>query len=140
MYLAADDPGVVRSIDAVRTRWGGDFFTENHVGWRSCISRWKERGGTVVHLTMYGLPLSSVIRGLRTKERILVVIGAEKVPGPLYGLADFNVSVTTQPHSEIAALAVFLDHLFSGEELEREYADAPMRIIPSGAGKVRGTR
>jgi tRNA (cytidine56-2'-O)-methyltransferase len=89
---------------------------------------------------MYGLPLSSVVRDLRMKERILVVIGAEKVPGPLYGLADFNVSVTTQPHSEIAALAVFLDHLFEGEELERVYADAPVRIIPSRAGKVRGKR
>jgi tRNA (cytidine56-2'-O)-methyltransferase len=140
MYLAADDPGVIRSIDAVRTRWGGDFFAENHVGWRSCIGRWKEQGGTVVHLTMYGLPLSSVVRDLRMKERILVVIGAEKVPGPLYGLADFNVSVTSQPHSEIAALAVFLDHLFEGEELERVYADAPVRIIPSRAGKVRGKR
>jgi len=140
MYLAADDNGIVRSVTAVAQRWGGNFFVENHVGWRSCIDRWKKEQGTVVHLTMYGLPLRSVISELRAKERILVIVGAEKVPGALYGLADYNVSVTTQPHSEIAGLAVFLDHLFCGEELDQEYADAPMKIIPSRAGKLREGR
>jgi len=26
MYLAADDPGVIKSIEDVASRWGGDFF------------------------------------------------------------------------------------------------------------------
>ncbi len=40
-----------------------------------------------------------------------------------------------QPHSEISALAVFLDRVFGGEELRREFSDAERRIIPSGSGK-----
>jgi len=135
MYLAADDHGVVTSIEDVADRWGGDFFVENDVKWRRCILDWKAGGGKVAHLTMYGLRMTDVIDEVRTQERVLVVVGAEKVPGEIYGLADYNVSVTTQPHSEISSLALFLDHLFEGKELNREYPDAKIRIEPAKAGK-----
>ena len=135
MYLAADDHGVVTSIEDVADRWGGDFFVENDVKWRRCILDWKAGGGKVAHLTMYGLRMTDVIDEVRTQERVLVVVGAEKVPGEIYGLADYNVSVTTQPHSEISSLALFLDHLYEGKELNREYPDAKIRIEPAKAGK-----
>jgi tRNA (cytidine56-2'-O)-methyltransferase len=131
MYLAARDSGVVRSIQDVVSRWGGDFFIEEQVSWKRCIRDWKEAGGVVVHLTMYGEPLPSYEQELGAKGRILVVVGAEKVPGELYGLADYNIAVTGQPHSEISSLAVFLDHLFSGEELEGSFPGARIRVIPS---------
>lgn len=135
MYLAASDKGVVESIADVAGRWGGEFFCQDNVKWRSCIRAWKESGGIVVHLTMYGLGLPDVIAGIRPHDRILVVVGAEKVPGEIYGLADYNVAVTGQPHSEISSLALFLDHLFSGSELKNEFPGAQIRIIPSKAGK-----
>ncbi len=128
MFLAARDPGVVASIRDVVSRWGGEFFVQDNVSWRQLVREWKDGGGTLVHLTMYGDPLSRVIDTLRSREKILIVVGAEKVPGEIYGMADSNISVTTQPHSEISALSVFLDHLFEGQELEKEYPDAPMRI------------
>jgi tRNA (cytidine56-2'-O)-methyltransferase len=135
MYLAANDPGVITSIEDVASRWGGEFFVENDVKWRRCIQDWKEGGGKVAHLTMYGLRMTDVIDEIRNEERVLVVVGAEKVPGDIYGLADYNVSVTTQPHSEISSLALFLDHLFEGKELNREYPDAKIRIEPTKVGK-----
>ncbi len=134
MYLAARDPNVVESIRDVVQRWGGDFFITDSVSWRSCIRQWKEQEGTVVHLTMYGRPFTEIMETLRSCGRVLVVVGAEKVPGELYGLADYNLSVTSQPHSEISGLAVFLDHLFQGQELARTYPDATMRITP-GPGR-----
>ncbi len=135
MYLAAADKGVVESIADVTSRWGGIFFCEDNVKWRSCIKEWKAQGGIVVHLTMYGLNLPDVIGDIRHHDRILVIVGAEKVPGDIYGLADYNVAVTGQPHSEISSLALFLDHLFSGAELENKFPGARIRIIPSKAGK-----
>jgi len=135
MYLAASDKGVVTSIGDVVDRWGGSFFCTDNVRWRRCITDWKKDGGTVVHLTMYGLNLPTVISELRTRDPILVIVGAEKVPGEIYGLADYNVAVTGQPHSEISSLAILLDQLFEGRELERTYPDATIRIIPSKAGK-----
>ncbi len=135
MYLATADKGVVQSIRDVADRWGGDFFCQDDVKWRSCIRDWKAQGGTVVHLTMYGLNLPDVIDEVRTHEKIMVVVGAEKVPGEIYGLADYNIAVTAQPHSEISSLALFLDHYFSGQEFSNTFPNAHIRIIPSRAGK-----
>ncbi|NLD57688.1 MAG: tRNA (cytidine(56)-2'-O)-methyltransferase [Methanomicrobiales archaeon] len=135
MYLAASDKGVVESIADVAGRWGGEFFCEDNVKWRSCIKEWKANGGTVVHLTMYGLNLPDVINEIRPNKKILVIVGAEKVPGEIYGLADYNVAVTSQPHSEISSLALFLDHLAQGRNLALDFPGAQIRIIPSKAGK-----
>lgn len=135
MYLAASDKGVVESIADVAGRWGGEFFCQDNVKWRSCIRAWKAEGGVVVHLTMYGINLPDAIGEIRPHEKVLVIVGAEKVPGDIYGLADYNVAVTGQPHSEISSLALFLDHLFGGAELRNEFPGAQIRIIPSKAGK-----
>ena len=135
MYLAADDKGVVRSITDVVERWGGDFFIEDKVSWKRCIREWKESGGCVVHLTMYGERFLDREEEIKSREKILVVVGAEKVPGELYGLADYNRGITGQPHSEISSLAVFLDHLFSGAELGHEFPGAAIRVVPSPLGK-----
>lgn len=135
MYLAASDHGVVESIGDVAGRWGGRFSCTDNVKWRRCITDWKKEGGTVVHLTMYGLNLPDIIDEIRTKDPILVIVGAEKVPGEIYGLSDYNVAVTGQPHSEISSLALFLDRIFCGRELVTQYPDAKIRIVPSKAGK-----
>ena len=135
MYLAASDRGVVESIEDVTGRWGGNFFCQDNVKWRRCIADWKMEGGTVVHLTMYGQNLTDVISEIRAKDPVLVIVGAEKVPGEIYGLADYNVAVTGQPHSEISSLALFLDHFFSGQELSATFPGAKIRIVPSKAGK-----
>lgn len=84
---------------------------------------------------MYGERLGTSMAEIRQKDRILIVVGAEKVPGDLYGLADYNVAVTGQPHSEISSLAILLDHIFEGTELNLEYPGAKIRINPSRAGK-----
>jgi tRNA (cytidine56-2'-O)-methyltransferase len=135
MRIAEKDSGVVQTLRDVVERWGGDFTVQDGVSWRQCIREWKGSGGTVVHLTMYGLRLTDTVEELRGKERILLVAGAEKVPGEVYGLADYNISVSTQPHSEVSGVAVFLDRLFAGETMDRQYPNAPMHIVPSRAGK-----
>jgi tRNA (cytidine56-2'-O)-methyltransferase len=135
MYLAAADKGVAESINDVVERWGGEFFCQDNVKWRTCIKDWKAQGGVVVHLTMYGLNLPDVIGEIRPNNKILVIVGAEKVPGDIYGLADYNVAVTGQPHSEISSLALFLDNLFQGKEFACEFPGAQISIIPTRVGK-----
>lgn len=135
MYLAADDPGVVTSIEGVVRRFGGSFFVQNNVSWKRCIREFQESGGAVVHLTMYGLRIQDKIGEIRTREKVLVIVGAEKVPGEVYGLADYNIAVTNQPHSEIAGLAVFLDQLYEGKELDLEFPDAEISVVPCECGK-----
>ncbi len=132
------DEKVEESIRKVVEMWGGPFSVSYERRWRDVIKKWKERGGLVVHLTMYGIPIQSVERELRRELKgrdMLVVVGAEKVPRDVYELADYNVAITNQPHSEVAALAVFLDRIFQGEELGREFSGWRQKIIPQERGK-----
>jgi len=134
MLLAADDPKIKESIDKVVCRWGGDFFVKIDVDWKKEIGRWKESGGMVVHLTMYGLNLPDAIGEMRGRD-LLIIVGAEKVPASLYNLADLNIAVGNQPHSEVAALALVLDHLQDGKELYRDFTGGERKIVPTRSGK-----
>jgi len=131
------DEKVVTSLRKVCETWGRkDFKIIAGMPSRRYIREWKERGGIVVHLTMYGLHVDDVIEEIRSSPRdLLVVVGAEKVPRYYYEVADYNVAIGHQPHSEVAALAVFLDRLFEGKELHFIYSDAKIRIEPCPHGK-----
>jgi tRNA (cytidine56-2'-O)-methyltransferase len=136
MYLASKDKGIVESITDVQNRFGGNFFVIDDIGWKSCIKKWKAAGGIVVHLTMFGLNLPDIgLEISKSPEKMLIVIGAEKVPGEVYELADYNVAVSNQPHSEISSLAILLYYLYGDSGLTREFANAHLRITPSARGK-----
>ncbi len=140
MLLASEDKGIERSIKEVTKRWGGDFFVQTGVKWREELKKWKQEGGKVCHLTMYGENILDVIDEIREEAKkekacIMVVVGAEKVPFDLFETADWNLAVGNQPHSEIAALALFLDYLQQGKELKTKFEHAEMEIVPKGRGK-----
>jgi tRNA (cytidine56-2'-O)-methyltransferase len=84
---------------------------------------------------MYGEPHGDVLPRLADVERVLFVVGAEKVPAELYQLATHNCSVGNQPHSEVAALAVMLHGLLGDAPLYAERAGATMQIEPAARGK-----
>jgi tRNA (cytidine56-2'-O)-methyltransferase len=130
------DEKVVDSLRKVLEKWGGCMRLECTDRPAGYVERWKRGGGEVIHLTMYGLPLGNVIDQVRASIRPkLVVVGAEKVPSIYYELADYNVAVGNQPHSEVAALAVFLDRLYKGAELYVTPENAGLKVIPSPSGK-----
>jgi tRNA (cytidine56-2'-O)-methyltransferase len=123
------------TADDITDRFGGPFTTELTDEPKRLLRTFE---GSVVHLTMYGLPVQEVENEIRTDAQdgpLLVVVGAEKVSFDVYERADFNVGVTNQPHSEVAGLAVFLDRLFEGNELENEWTDGDRRVIPMETGK-----
>ncbi|UNQ72728.1 tRNA (cytidine(56)-2'-O)-methyltransferase [Infirmifilum sp. NZ] len=131
------EKSVIETLVRVCETWGGEFKVEIVSDPLRFIREWK-RAGKVVHLTMYGLNIAegNTIDLLRqSKDKLLVVVGGEKVPWEVYDLADFNLAIGNQPHSEVAALAVFLDRLFDGKELIRDFPGAKIKIIPSPKGK-----
>ena len=130
------DRELIATIQSVSRRFGGDFQIEAGRSWRSTITGWKKAGGRVVHLTAYGMPLPRVIGEIRrSRSDKLVVVGAEKVPGELYSVADWNVAVTNQPISEVSALGIFLDWFFGHKRLEPFFPNGQIRIIPTEHGK-----
>jgi tRNA (cytidine56-2'-O)-methyltransferase len=123
------------TVADITDRFGGPFAVEQTDELDATVDRW---AGAVVHLTMYGERIQDVEAAIRERHRsdpLLVVVGGGKVPFEVYEAADWNVAVTNQPHSEVAGLAVFLDRLFEGRELDREWADADRRVLPQANGK-----
>ncbi|AXR81392.1 tRNA (cytidine(56)-2'-O)-methyltransferase [Natrarchaeobaculum sulfurireducens] len=125
------------TVEDITDRFGGPFSVELTDSPKAILRDWD---GRIVHLTMYGERIQDVEDEIHTAHRdggepILVVVGSEKVSFDVYEEADWNVGVTNQPHSEVAGLAVFLDRLFEGHELEREWANADRRVVPMETGK-----
>ena len=135
IYLEDAEKEVTGTLSEVNETWGGEFRAVLGASWRKVIKEAKGEGRSVVHLTMYGLPIQDVIGELRNLDRILLVVGGPKVPGKVYHEADFNVAVTSQPHSEVAALAIALHEIQSGEELKRTFPKSKLRILPTAHGK-----
>ena len=138
MYMTDVDEEIKNTINKVNNSWGGlkEFNLEIIDDWKKLIKEWKEKQGKIIHLTMYGLRINEAIDEIKLMEKkIMVIIGAEKVPKEIYFLADYNISIGNQPHSEIAALAIFLDRLFEGKQFDKGFSDGKMKIIPSDKGK-----
>jgi len=134
LLLAGNAAGRAETVTEVTERFGGPFAVETTDAPVERLDGWP---GHVVHLTMYGLPLQEEIGAVRDAgdDPLLVAVGAEKVPWAVYEAADWNLAVTNQPHSEVASLAVFLDRLFEGDELDREWVDADREVVPQAEGK-----
>jgi len=131
------EESIVKSLERVVETWGGRFSILRTESPRRTIHEWKDSGGMVVHLTMYGENISDELLNLILSQNkdILIVVGGEKVPSWLYYYADYNIAIGNQPHSEVAALAVFLDRLFQGKELARDFPGAKMVVVPQKRGK-----
>ncbi len=136
LYSGVRDKDLEEVVREVVDRWGEPFDVRYERNWAEAVKEWKKGGGEVVHLTVYGVSIQDAMPGLRRSSKDkLVIVGGAKVPPSAFDLADWNVSVTSQPHSEVAALAVFLHELFEGRELWTKFQDAKIKVIPSERNK-----
>ena len=131
IIIDTKDNKIEDTVRSICARFGGDFRIESGVDKKKIIKGW---GGVIVHLTMYGEKLNKSIGEIDKNKDLLIIIGAEKVPPQIYEMADFNVSVGNQPHSEVAALAVFLDRYNMGSWNEKQF-NGKIEILPSNKGK-----
>jgi tRNA (cytidine56-2'-O)-methyltransferase len=131
VWVSTPDSELEKTIQSVVGRFGGKFKIKTGVDWRKAIKAWE---GQVVHLTMYGESLSKALPTIEARD-LMIVVGAEKVPREVYDLADRNISVGNQPHSEVAALAIFLDRHGDGKKLEKGQKGR-LVIVPNPRGKT----
>jgi len=131
-YSGIKDSSIEKSIQGVANQWGGPFGIAHVKDWKTLIKEWK---GSSLHLTMYGLPIQKKISQIRKIKDLLVIIGGEKVPWEVYQLADLNIGVTNQPHSEVAGLAILLHEYFQGGELDKKFRDSKKVVVPQARGK-----
>ena len=138
IILAGDrDPSALETWDSVTERFGGSFSSRFEESPLSFLRKQSKSGEiTIVHLTMYGSPWEESIPRIPMDKPALVVVGGTKVPAEVYHLADYNVSVGNQPHSEVAALAVFLHSWLGPVDNDSRFTGAKMKVVPSANGKV----
>ena len=135
IFSGEKEEAIITTVNSISKKWGGKFSARYEAAWKKALREFK---GIKVHLTMYGIPFEKTIQPIKRvvyleKTKLMVVVGAEKVPGEVYGLCDYNLSVTSQPHSEVGALAVFLYELTRGSKIN--YPGAEIKIVPQKSGK-----
>jgi tRNA (cytidine56-2'-O)-methyltransferase len=130
-----EDPNLIEGLKKTASQWGGSFYITYNPSYRSICSAAKRNGCALVHATMYGQPIQKKIKALQKEKKIAIIVGSQKVPGEIYQLADYNIAVTNQPHSEVAALAIILHEIFSGKELNKKFSNPRISIEPCSRGK-----
>jgi len=84
-YTGERDVNLEEKVRDVTERWGGPFEVQYVESWKRAVEEWKEKGGEVIHLTMYGLPIQDVIEEIRRSPKSkLVVVGGAKVPKEVF--------------------------------------------------------
>lgn len=129
------EPQIEKTVQGITERWGGKFYITYSPAWKRLLREKQKAGFTLVHSTMYGEPIQKAAKKIRKHRKVCIVVGAEKVPREVYEMSDYNVSVTGQPHSETAALAIILHELQGGKELNKKFSNSKLRIVPQKKGK-----
>ena len=131
IFIDNKDKMIENTINSVCKRFGGSFEIQTGVNLKQILKHWN---GTIVHLTMYGDEMLRSLKKIDKKNDLLIIVGAEKVPPYIYHQADYNIAVGNQPHSEVAALAIFLDKFTEGIWQKKRFK-GKVEIIPSVNGK-----
>ncbi len=139
IYSGQKDHSLEKSVLNIVDNWGGTFGIEHSDKPMKMLRMFKKEGYSLVHLTMYGMPIEEEKQKISKLKKAVVIVGGEKVPPEVYELADYNIAVGSQPHSEVSALAITLDRMMMGQELKREFDSkflGKIYLEPSEKGKI----
>lgn len=131
IFIPTKDVKLEHTIRSTCKRFGGNFAITTGINAKKILNEWR---GIIIHLTMYGEHVDNAIQAVDTAKDILIIVGAEKVPAYIYEMANYNVSIGNQPHSEVAALAIFLDRVTKGAWQKKQF-DGILQIIPDNKRK-----
>ena len=127
------DDKILESVTDVAKRWGGGLEITYEKNWKKIIKQFK---GLKVHLTMFSPNLNEKIDEIKSKkEDLLLIVGGEKVPTEVFHMVDYNIAIGNQPHSEVAATAIFLHEYTNGQEFKIKFKDAKLEVEQMKRGR-----
>ena len=127
VYISNPDSRVIKSVEEVVTKFGGNFKIIPASNPKKVV---QDSNLLIVHLTMFGLSIDESVKKIKDEKKgILFIVGAEKVPPWVFELADYNISIGNQPHSEVAALAIAMNNL-NFESYNKKFK-GKLSVIPS---------
>lgn len=142
-YSGMHDSGLEESVVKIVDKFGGPFAIEYIKNDKKLVLQKKKEGFVIVHLTVYGLGFQEECKKIKKEAltlnktgkegKMLIIIGGEKVEPFFYNESDHNIAVGSQPHSEVAALALVLNEIH-GEK--KDFSSAKIRIEGAKKGKI----
>lgn len=135
-FSGVEDPTIISVINKINEKWGGTFKIEYCADPIQFTKDFKDNDGIIIHLTMYGKNINSQLTEIQKhyNKNILLIVGGSKVPKEYYELANYNVAIGNQPHSEVSALGLIL-YMLDNNCLNKEFEDTKIKIIPSNTFK-----
>ena len=82
-------------------------------------------------LTMYGESWRESLNSIERGRPMVIVVGGTKVSGEVFRLANHNISIGNQPHSEVAALGVFLESFIGPLDESKHFQGGEIQVVPS---------
>ena len=131
-YCGQKDSNIEQSINKITEKFGGPFQIEHIKDPIYLLNQKKKEGFIIIHLTVYGKDFKN-IQNIIKNRKMLVIVGGEKVEGVFYNLADYNLSITNQPISEVSALGIFLYEIHG---YKKEFINAKLKVIGVQKGKL----
>ncbi len=126
-FTGKSDKQLLSKIKKMNIKWGGKFKVSFTANYKDLISRSEK--AIKIYLTRYGTSLNEKARMISTyKNIILIVTQKDDVEYVRKNIADFNVSITRQPHCSSAAVAIFLHEYYKGRELAMHFENAKYKI------------
>lgn len=127
IFTSRKNNKLVNYFKSVNRQWGGRFEIRFERDWERVLEEKKRY--EKIYLTKSGAPIGKMMYRIRTYKNILLIATLAENLKKLDGMIDYNVSVTTQPHSSVSAIAVFLHMFFSGRELAVRFNNARSKIV-----------
>jgi tRNA (cytidine56-2'-O)-methyltransferase len=134
-YSGIEDNVFEKNIRSICQQWGGFFKTKYLEEPEEFVENFK---GIIIHLTMYGEQIVEKIEAIKKdylKKDLLVIVGGPKVNKFYYQKANYNISVTNQPHSEVAAIAILLNFLNPEALYLENFKNNKIKLTPDKEGK-----
>ena len=82
---------------------------------------------------MYAPSFETKLKQIKKLKNILIIIGGKKVEPEFYELANYNLSVSNQPISEVSALGILL---YKTKGIKTDFSNKKLEILPQTKGKL----
>jgi tRNA (cytidine56-2'-O)-methyltransferase len=129
-FVGDKDTRLIRYINNLNKNWGGKFKVQFAKSYKEALksdTKYKK-----VYLTRYGNPLQTKSYMLKTYKNLVLIVTLKDEMEAIQKLADFNISVSSQPHCSSAAVAIFLHEFYNGRELAMHFENAKYKLVLKG--------
>ncbi|MBS8122191.1 tRNA (cytidine(56)-2'-O)-methyltransferase [Candidatus Vampirococcus lugosii] len=133
-YSGIQDKNIEKNVLEINNKFGSSFEINYTQKPYELVKKLKKEKYIIIHLTMYGENITKKIKEIKNNKNILLIVGGPKVEHKYYEIANYNIGVTNQPHSEVAAIAMIL-YLIDNKSIENKDYNSEIKIIPNNDNK-----